>query len=483
MIYSSKFVKKKNLANISSRLFILLILIIFSNHGFCQTIISGNTPFSKSPIIYFEPFLGQFYNMSAIKSQTLPDSIGNFRILINNTCSVQMTIIIGNIPIILFIDPNDRIEIKFNPDKDYTIHGKNSVVNEYYNNVFDYPKMKKFNGIMEILEDSSNKSVEDLIISTEKFLNQKFSWVDSIDKKENNSVTISQIIKRNCLATLSMEFITRSEKIFHSKEKIKIYKEFLFLKNNVFEDDLINNIGTHSIRMLYLKYLESKNLSVLESKDIIIPDLIKIRNDNPKLQEYLYFHWLFLYYNFDPNLLDYCESSNKYKLIYPNSPFISILNKMDWCRKTDKIRNSEIEIIEYASVDLFSLITEKFSGKRLFIDLWATWCGPCIMEFSIVPSNFENQLKKYNIQPVFISIDEPKLEKKWNNTVFKLNLKGKNLIASQSIQESIKEIIYNGQNISIPRYIIVDEKGKIIESNAPRPSDPRLLEIFDESFK
>ncbi len=36
---------------------------------------------------------------------------------------------------------------------------------------------------------------------------------------------------------------------------------------------------------------------------------------------------------------------------------------------------------------------------------------------------------------------------------------------------------------SIPRYMIIDAKGVVINQNAPRPSDPRLIKVFDELLK
>jgi hypothetical protein len=82
---------------------------------------------------------------------------------------------------------------------------------------------------------------------------------------------------------------------------------------------------------------------------------------------------------------------------------------------------------------------------------------------------------------VYFSIDEDNFEK-CKKTIEKLNLEGLNFYSNTQLTNSIKEIIYDSESLSIPRYILIDENGKILSTNAPRPSDPALIQLLKELF-
>lgn len=130
--------------------------------------------------------------------------------------------------------------------------------------------------------------------------------------------------------------------------------------------------------------------------------------------------------------------------------------------------------------DLFTFITLNFPRKRLFIDLWATWCMPCKMEFKYYDSSFYEFMKEHKIQTVFISIDKPDRREKWKTEIDAINLKGYHVFAGQKLQASIKEVIFNDQTTVIPRYVLVDENGKILSVDFNRPSDSYFKAAIDK---
>jgi len=121
-----------------------------------------------------------------------------------------------------------------------------------------------------------------------------------------------------------------------------------------------------------------------------------------------------------------------------------------------------------------------FLSKYVYIDVWATWCGPCIQQ---IPS-LEKLMKEYknkNIEFISISTDDQRrnggswdaAEKKWRSFIKKRQMGGTQLWIGKdnSFQQAYK---IN----SIPRFILIDPKGNIVDANAPRPSDPRLKSLF-----
>ena len=117
-----------------------------------------------------------------------------------------------------------------------------------------------------------------------------------------------------------------------------------------------------------------------------------------------------------------------------------------------------------------------FKGKYVYIDVWATWCGPCLAE---VPS-LKKVEKKYhgkNIEFVSISIDTESKFDAWRKMVTDKNLGGVQLLADKAWGS---DFIGAYEISGIPRFILIDPKGNIIRANAPRPSDSKLIELFNE---
>ena len=117
-----------------------------------------------------------------------------------------------------------------------------------------------------------------------------------------------------------------------------------------------------------------------------------------------------------------------------------------------------------------------FSGKNVYVDVWATWCGPCIRE---IPSlkEIEREYHDKNIAFMSISIDQEKDKEKWINFVAEKDLEGIQLMAKNDWKS---EVVTSYNIKGIPRFIMIDTNGKIVSADAPRPSNPDLKVLFEE---
>jgi thiol-disulfide isomerase/thioredoxin len=103
-------------------------------------------------------------------------------------------------------------------------------------------------------------------------------------------------------------------------------------------------------------------------------------------------------------------------------------------------------------------------GTLVYIDIWATWCKPCIAEHP-----YWDQLKEeYEGKPVSfltISIDDNK--EAWIKMVEDKNMGGLQWLAENAWRSEITKhfMVY-----SIPRFFLLDQEGKIIDPSADRPS-------------
>ncbi|MFY0630224.1 MAG: TlpA family protein disulfide reductase [Flavobacteriaceae bacterium] len=119
---------------------------------------------------------------------------------------------------------------------------------------------------------------------------------------------------------------------------------------------------------------------------------------------------------------------------------------------------------------------DDLKGKYAYIDVWATWCGPCKAE---IPSlkKVEKAYHGKNIQFISISIDKKKDHDAWKKMIVDKELGGVQLFADNDWESKfIEDYMIKG----IPRFILVDPSGKIVTANAPRPSSKKLVELFDD---
>lgn len=115
-----------------------------------------------------------------------------------------------------------------------------------------------------------------------------------------------------------------------------------------------------------------------------------------------------------------------------------------------------------------------FRGKYVYIDIWATWCGNCWVELPYL-KKLEEKYKEKNI--VFMSLSWDKFEDKWRDTIKKQEMTGMQLL----VKDTEDPFFVNYAVQSIPRYILIDPNGLIVDYNAPRPSDSDAIEKLLEN--
>ena len=126
---------------------------------------------------------------------------------------------------------------------------------------------------------------------------------------------------------------------------------------------------------------------------------------------------------------------------------------------------------------------EDFKGRYVYIDVWATWCGPCKKEIPYLKA-IEEKFHDRNIEFVSISVDDDKrsgsmtkAKNAWKRMVAEKSLTGVQLLSDNGWEtDFIKSYKISG----IPRFILIDPKGNIIDPDAPRPSSSELTKLLEE---
>jgi thiol-disulfide isomerase/thioredoxin len=128
--------------------------------------------------------------------------------------------------------------------------------------------------------------------------------------------------------------------------------------------------------------------------------------------------------------------------------------------KISKIPSS-IKLINISSVDsesVLEMIIAQHKGKVIYVDCWATWCGPCKAEMP----NSKKMMEKYkgkDIEFVYACIDSP--EGLWKLNLSELQLSGSNYLLNHDQSNSFRNRL---KITGIPFYILINRKGEIVSS-------------------
>jgi thiol-disulfide isomerase/thioredoxin len=118
------------------------------------------------------------------------------------------------------------------------------------------------------------------------------------------------------------------------------------------------------------------------------------------------------------------------------------------------------------------------SSQYNYIDFWASWCAPCRAEMP-TSKRLHAEYEPKGIRFVYISTDQNPAA--WEKASKQIGISDMDsyLIPNPEKSELIRQFKIN----AIPRYMIIGKDGKVINANAPRPSDPKLRVMFDELLK
>lgn len=257
----------------------------------------------------------------------------------------------------------------------------------------------------------------------------------------------------------------------------KVSKEFYqyftsmywcLIKYNELENKVINPSTFLSIEK---SFNEADELLKSEEYKVLLDNYVLKLMKKSGLKNDLYTKMEFVIKNFtNQKITDYLLYSNISNALNNREVQVVIPNKtVDLFRENCKnqvfldVINKDLQ--PKTTPIILQNIIEKYKGKLVLVDFWASWCLPCREEF---PSE-KKLIQKYpNIGFVFLSID--KSNTAWQKAMAEyddiLNKENSFLLVKSDKDELLKQI-----NVStIPRFVLFGKDGKIISADAPRPS-------------
>ncbi len=489
--------------------FLTILIICFSGEAFSQALVSGKiNNYDGETKVYYSysedgvlPLIGEYVQ---------PKRNGEFQLNLNSDQLGKVNFSYKKFRATLFFTENSNIKISLNEDdlESLSISGDLSKINNYYHSIsssmpsplisvngnehsrfianLDAPDLVldaldsmiqgDLNSIYAIekinLEESS---VSDLFQEVKKHLiNEIKAYYGEVFlnamhlKKMNQLIAINRdpTAKRNIYndtwKSLIESFNNSIREEIEPTPNSPYYNEFMRLHsvvNSTYQDDEFNEPATIDMSV-YETLVGYDSLLFNDSKTVFAYKLNYLKS---YLETDLYY---------SPALLDI---TNQLKSEYPDSHYWHLLEP-----NIDRMRNSivasgkrykEAEIIK-TNYTTFQDLLNQFSGKSIYIDIWATWCLPCIKEFQ---HNEEvNTLLGTEIERLFISIDQQRFAERWEQSIKYNELEGYHVRANTELLIDMWDEI-GGQKGAIPRYVLIDNSGNIFKAEAASPSNKELL--------
>ena len=471
-----------------------------------EVVIDGKiTDKNIAKIEYTFPINGIFNVLMA--DSVKPDASGNFHIVIpfEKTGFILLRPVYQIMPIyktqgIIISEPGKSYKVVFdtiNKEDIFHVSGDNEDAINQYNKLQNPLLLSISRELRPFIKDSVASSIREKIVSQRdkeigifKDLYDKgkiSTWfLDLIqtDRYCYYSEVTAQVISYKYSASLrnpSMKFTKEQEEIYKYKDDMKETWEKGFQIPETLQADVASSPWWffYFKDLIYFKVYTNNEISPSGHQELGKKNLAKTFDINNGAKKYLPVHLLESYFaNYIYRECFLFGEIQDYELItlynqfiseYPNSKYTSYLTP--WINKNIKYQkkiaesgNSEkIKFLDnYQDINSLKDCVKSFQRKKVYIDVWATWCASCRSEFS-KKEKLNEILKSKGIEMLYISMDEDKYDKTWKDLIKYYNLEGYHVRASKLLAEDLKKIQNSGSGYYVPWHIMVDEEGKMME--------------------
>ncbi|RDV10700.1 TlpA family protein disulfide reductase [Pontibacter diazotrophicus] len=246
-----------------------------------------------------------------------------------------------------------------------------------------------------------------------------------------------------------------------------------YLKN----DDLVSSSSLYrTVVISYIRFLSRHALDTPEELPVSYQNALNTFQG--KTKDYALFYLLKTSVDEGlPEFKEYQEGFRKECSYLPYVQYIdSLAARFDNLSFSPSLLGTTLETITGENTS-WQEILEKNKGKVIYVDLWASWCGPCLVE---IPHSKKLQklLPKNNISFINISIDLDR--DKWKRSIEENGLGEED--SQNYLLESQSELANFLNAPPIPRYILINRQGRAVSLDAKRPSNPTLIWEINKLF-
>ena len=362
------------------------------------------------------------FNLPDTSYETRVDANGNFKITLNQDSAQYVTLIHGE-RTRMFIKPGDNIEVYFDTKEfDETMTYKNSPESSYHAYKLISAEEKDFYGESLYIAELASYKLD--LENYKTNLMQKLDRFENSYFKKSEEKSINASIERYLKRKESFSERTKEE-LLYLWETSKLSKEYNFYA-------LLSTLNRVEFDENLIEYEKRMNIAL---------EPLKKLNDYEKERG---------------RITKIVASWRERKDDYDNMP-----------------NDGDMSIdFSYPNISSEMIPLSSFRGRLVYVDVWATWCGPCIAE---IPSLERLQKDYENMDIVFLSVSVDTDKEAWEKMLTEDQLGGVQLWADGWSQITKSYAIFG-----IPRFMLVDKSGELIAVDAPRPSSNEIRTMIDE---
>ena len=366
----------------------------------------------------------------------------------------------------VYLQKGDDVTISFDAndfDNTFAVKGGNEKAIDYLNKI----KLTGLSNEAYIQPWSEFKATVDKKIASMKRLlkARKFAADDKFLKMEEGRITYFYA-NAFLMYPVSHTYLTQDTTLVLGKDYYDTLRQYVKEDDDLADNDEYRN---YMIETAHVFDEAGKNIRQLYPKVLAEMSYIGENTKSDKVRESL-IHFLAFTYVEGNGVENITDLQNLY-YTYVTSPRLNEIFKKA-CAKWDKAAvGRPSPMFKGVDVNGKEMTLRDFRGKYIYIDMWATWCGPCQKELPFL-KKLEEKFKGRNIVFVGLSIDQDKA--KWAARVKSGALSGTQLhIGKGSKFQSDYRIS------GIPRFILLDPNGRIVNPDMTRPSSEDTEKILN----
>ncbi|MFH4969111.1 TlpA disulfide reductase family protein [Gaetbulibacter sp. M240] len=376
-------------------------------------------------------------------------------------------------PVFLHLEPGYNLNISYDNndfENSLSITGKGAEANNYLIEKKSLTKEKFGNSkdTYSLNEEEFKEKMLALKTTQDSLLNATANLAENFKAKESRNINYAYLNR-----LMNYE---EAHQYYSSNPEFEVSEDFLdeteTLDYNNEDDYLYSNDYQSMVKSYYMT--KSKTLA---KKDSLQNDLAFMKTVGDIQSDTIKNTLLFDFANFNINyakdldtfydtFMTHTTNEDHKKVISDKYKELQALNP----------GNPSPKFVDYENYAGGTMSLDDLKGKYVYVDVWATWCGPCKREIPFL-KEVENQYHDKNIAFVSVSIDRRQDHEAWKAMVEDKELGGIQLFADNDWKS---QFVTDYKIQGIPRFILIDPEGNIVDASAPRPSNPDLINLFEE---
>lgn len=362
----------------------------------------------------------------------------------------------------LYLKAGDAVSLYMDQDTVYLTSKKNTPENKV---LFDWIALSKNIEAKSVRFNRTRSTYKDFFPEFEAFLPRADRFRDRI---KTSNPRFNELMKRNIdfekdLYALTFLYTPRTE---HPKKEQRIAYYSTIVSPDKFSDDVVLDMpyGMELVNryILYVTLEKGPAGKEMDKISLIADNRVKgelVIGQAARMKSYF-------------ELKKYLAENEKYLNATQKERVETIASKMYEARKGQLSAD-----FTYPDASGKQVSLSDFRGKVVLVDVWATWCGPCRGELPHL-KKLEEEMKGKEVVFIGVSVDEEKNYDKWKKFITDEQLPGIQLFAN-----GWSKITKDYKITGIPRFMVFDREGKVVESVAPRPSNPDLKALLEEELR